>query len=166
MPVPIPLLITAAATAVGVAGQIKAGRAARRAGREQQAILEHNAEIRRQEGEAIKRKAKFDAKVHAERVKSFLSAQRAQIGRSGVAVEGTPSAIIEDTIRMGKLDELAILYEGELGLSRAHAEAAGLRMQGRAYREQGRRLQTQSFFQAGGTLLSGGVRAFEALRIR
>ena len=129
------------ATGVKIFGDLKAGS-------DQQKATDFNAEVSEQDAIAAKKKAKYDEEIHRERVKSFLSKQKAIIGKSGVTIEGSPLLALLDTIEKGELDALAIREGGLVESQRFRSSATQSRIKGKAIR-------TGSFFDAGSTLLSG-----------
>lgn len=114
---------------------------------------DYNASVAEADAAAAKQKAEYDEKMHRERVRRLLSSQRAAYGKSGVDLAGSPLLMLQDTAKEGELDALAIRYGGDVEASRNRSEANLLRMQGRAAR-------TSGYLQAGGTLLSGGAKAY------
>jgi len=154
-----------AAGAVSTYGTLKAGHDAKVAGENQQTIANYNAQVAEQEGQAAKQKAEYDAKIHADKVRSFLSMQRAEYGKSGIeASAGSPLLVMEDTVKKGKLDELAIKYGGDVAEINKRSEAGGLRMGGSLYKQAGKNAQTASYYQAGSSLLSSGAKVYGAYK--
>jgi len=136
-----------AAAAVSTAGVLESGR-------QQSKMAEYNARVAGQGAEVAGEKAAYDEQLHREQVRKILSQQRALYGKSGVeGTTGSPLLVMEDTVKQGELDALAIRYGGEVEAARARSGANLSRMQGNAAR-------TASYWQAGTTLLSGGAKAY------
>jgi len=113
-----------------------------------------NARIAEQNALAAEQKAEYDAKIHRDKVRRILSSQIAKYGKSGVGFEGSPLLALEETVGEGKLDELAILYGGDL-------EASQQRSQASIHRMQGRTAFGTSLLQGGSTLLAGGMKSYK-----
>jgi len=178
----LPLLFIGA-TALSVAGQISAGRQQENIGRQvaqqqaeigqqEQAIAESNAKILEEDAKAAKEKAKYDEAMHRDRVRQFLSKQRAAIGRSGVSVAGSPLLALLDTTQKGEMDALAIRKQGQTESKRLLNQASITRKQGKValYDRQsqgqialakGKAARNESYFNAGSSLLSGGYQYYK-----
>jgi hypothetical protein len=87
-------------------------------------------------------------------VRKLLSSQKAAYGKSGVDLAGSPLLALQETVEQGELDALAIRYGGDVDASRNRSAAEISRMEGKAAR-------TSGYLQAGSTLLSGGVKAYD-----
>lgn len=140
------LYVALGATAVSAASAAYQGQQAKKE-------ADYNAAIMEQNAIAAKNKAAYDETMHRERVRKLLSTQKAQLGRSGISLEGSPLLILEETVAQGELDALAIRYGGDIEASRSRSAANLSRMQGKS-------AITSGYVQAGSTLLSGGSRAY------
>ena len=105
-----------------------------------------NAEI------SAKNKAEYDEKIHRESVRRILSQQRALYGDSGLSMEGSPLLVMEDSMKQGELDALAIRHGGNINVARVSSSGNLLRMQGQ-------NAQTAGYINAGSTLLAGAGKA-------
>lgn len=86
------------------------------------------------EAEYIRDRSLENAEYHNKEVSKFVGEQRAFMGSSGVVVdEGSFADITEDTVRQGKLDELAILYEGDVMAWQKEMEGIGYLAQAEVY---------------------------------
>jgi hypothetical protein len=104
-----------ASTFMNTVGAYTQQRARNKQLRYQAQVARNNATIAKYEGryakEAAQRKATKQQKIKA----GVISKQRAAMGASGlVADEGSFLDLTLDTAELGKLDELAILHEGDI----------------------------------------------------
>lgn len=162
-PITAAAIVTGVGAVIGAYGTLKQGHDAKVAGKNQQTILDYNARVAEQEAETIKQKAAYDAEIHAKKIRSYLSSQKAAYGASGLTFESGES-LFKKTVTEGEIDRLAILYGGDIGALKAKSEAGGYRMSGEAYKLKGKNEQTSSYYQAGGTLLTGAGKAYGAYK--
>jgi hypothetical protein len=148
---PTTLLALAVGTAAAGAGLSAFGQL--QAGKAEQDAAEFNAKIQEDDAVAAERKAKYDEEIHRERVKQFISQQRAAIGKSGVQIEGSPLLATIDAAEKGEMDALAIRHGGQVSANRFRSQAQLSRLQGQQARK-------ASKIKAGSTLLTGASRAF------
>jgi multidrug efflux pump subunit AcrA (membrane-fusion protein) len=98
-------------------------------------VAENNAKTAEYEAAYAEAAAEQKAMEQRRRTQSFLSRQRAAMGASGLQVDsGTFLDIQLDTVTQGKLDEMAILHEGDLGAWRANVQAENYRSQAKLYK--------------------------------
>lgn len=98
---------------------------------EQKRAASKAASIQEEQAEAAEKKTKYDVELHRERVKKFLSSQKALYGKSGLALKGSPLLVLQDTERQAKLDEMAIRLGGDVNAATYQSQANLLRQQGR-----------------------------------
>ena len=135
MAFPLIAALIIGSTAVTAYGQVQSGKA-------QESALKAQAEQERLAAESreLERQQKLN---------KALAANVVGMGVSGIKAEGTPASIaLESSKQIG-------LSEGMIGLSE-RLEQAQLRRQGAAARK-------ASQFEAAGTLLSGGLEAYQAM---
>lgn len=97
----------AAAAFFGAAGAFSGGSSARGAGRRDAAVARINAAIVRDQAAAeILRQKVFARKTQG--------AMRAAYGAAGVAVEGSPLDVLEESAATAELDRLTIKYRGDV----------------------------------------------------
>lgn len=112
------------------------------------AVGSYNAQIARQQGQVAQQQAEFNAKTsEAEAAQSrttaayeeersrtrsrfALAADRAAIGASGMAFEGTPLEVLAFNASQAELDAQAIRYNGEVRATALEGQAASQRYQG------------------------------------
>ena len=137
----IPIIIGAlAATATAATGVIsyissrQQAKAARRQAEEQARAAEENAMQARIA-------AQHEIYLHRRKTQYLLGKQESLYGRAGITMEGTPLAVMEDTIRQAELDAMAKTYQGEVASRRWLREADIYRQAGaataRSYQMQG-----------------------------
>lgn len=114
---------------------------------EQKRAASKAAGIQEEQAEAAEKKTKYDIELHRERVKKFLSSQKALYGKSGLALKGSPLLVLQDTERQAKLDEMAIRLGGDVN-------AATYRSQANLLRQEGKSLFTTGTLRAGSSLLT------------
>ena len=134
---------------------------------ENASIAEKDAALREQiaaqDALAIKEKAGYDEDTHRQRIRTMLSRQRSMYGKSGVATEGSPLLVMQETADQGEMDALAIRYGGDVEAARvksgASADASRARSEANLLRIQGRTAGRLGYIQAGSTLLQGAGQA-------
>lgn len=120
-------------------------------------MSEYNAAVAQQNAELATQKAAYDEKLHNQEVRRFLASQRALYGKSGVvADEGSPLLVMDETVKKGAMDALAIRYGGQLESLRAKS-AANL------YNMQADNIRTAGAISAGTSLLSSGAKIFSMM---
>lgn len=135
-------------TAVSVVGQVMSAS-------QQSDMANYNAKVANQNAEAIEDKAAYDARMHNQEVRKMLATQRSLYGKSGVSSEeGSPLLVMDDTVKQGAMDALAIRYGGDV-------EAAKARSQANLFKMQGKNIMTAGMMGAGTTLLSGAGNAYK-----
>ena len=89
-------LIIAGGTLTAVS-QVQQGRAARQAGRTQEAIAQRNALLAERQAEAEQQAAVEEAKRQEREGEALKGKQRAAIAKSGVLARGTPLSVLVET---------------------------------------------------------------------
>ena len=150
------VVVIGAGAGIQAYGQIQAGKAAEAQAKSEQALLEHNAQIKEREAKAERDRAIAQAKRFEEQGEAFKGKQKVTIAKGGVlTTEGSPLALIDETIEGLEEDKRSILKEGFLGESFRLSEAQGLRFQGRSALARGKNIKAGSKLSAAGTLLTG-----------
>ena len=150
-PITIALIVGGALTAKS---QIDQGRAARQAGKTQEAIANRNALLAERQAEAEQQAAAREALKQEREGRAFKSRQRAVIAKSGVQARGTPLAVLVETAENLEADRLNILREGAISAAQRRGQADVLRFQGRAAKKRGEAASRASKLAAAGTILS------------
>jgi cell division protein FtsL len=140
------LLIAAAVTAIIGAGVSAYGMYAQ--GQAQKKMADYNAKIQSQAATSRQQQAAFEADRLRERNRLLAGAQIAGASKSGLDISGSVSDVMNDSAVSGEMNALAAIYKGDVSASQYNASAELSHMQGQAAQE-------GSYYNAGGTLLSG-----------
>lgn len=139
-----------------VAGQVMAGQAQERQGREMAAAERLNADIARQNAEAIRTAGAYEIEKAKDNQRRFVGRQRALIAKSGVKFSGSPLDTISDTIANFEMDNAITNYNTNIAASRAMSQANYSDYLANSYKTQGQISSNESLFKAGTTLLTSG----------
>ncbi len=150
-PITIALIVGGSLTAVS---QIQQGRAARQAGKTQQAIAERNALLAERQAEAEQQAAIAEARKQEREGEAFKGKQRAAFAKAGVQARGTPLAVLVETAETLEAERLTILREGAISAAQRRGQAGVLRAQGAAAKARGKAAFRGARLAAGGTILS------------
>jgi hypothetical protein len=126
-------------------------------GKTNQAIQNRNAQVFKQEGDAIEQQAEFDVAAFAKQFKKLQAEQKVSLAKSGV-VQGSGSAyrIEEANSIEAQLQRNVIKYNANVNSSRRMEEANFARIQGQVARQQARLAQIGTLTQTGTSLLRMG----------
>ena len=142
----IPAIVMVAAAAVAAAGTAYAAVSASNAAK-------YNAQVEENQADYARQAAQAQAEAHQRDVSRQLGQIRANYGASGVDIEGSPLDVLGESARMGELDRLTILNQGE-------NQAIGLQNSARLDRYQATTKLVGGGLSATGTLLGGIAGAF------
>lgn len=142
---------TGLATAASVAGTGLSAVGAIQSANAQAAGLRQQAELNERQAEIEQQRGAFEAQRERENAQRILARQRANFAASGVALEGTPTAVIEDTATETALDIAAIRYGSAL-------RSGNFRTQASYDRANASSARTAGFISAGTNLFSGLAR--------
>jgi len=146
------LAVSLAGTAMAAVSTVQQQRAQNKQMRYQATVAENNAQAAEYEGNYAKAEAEKEAQLQQRRVASIVGSQRAAAGSSGLAVDsGTFMDLTLDTAEQGKIDEMAILREGDMSAWRVKVGADNYRTQAGLYRAS----QQSAFLPAVGQLMTG-----------
>jgi hypothetical protein len=145
-----PLIIMAVGTAISAASAIQQGQAAKNAANYNAQMEERNAQISRQNAAIEEEKQRRQGDLR-------LGSMRAGYGASGVAIEGSPLDILEQSAAQEELDALTIRYRGELGAYSSEQEATLSRYRGATAERSG-------YMQAGSSILMGAARGASMMK--
>ena len=152
---PITIALVAGA-GISAFGAVQQGKAAEAQAKSEQAILEYNARLKEREAKAERDRAIKEAQRFEKQGEAFRGKQKVSIAKGGVlSTEGSPLALIDETIEGLEEDKRSIISEGFLRESFRLSEAEGLRFQGRSALARGKNIKTGSQIGAAGTLLTG-----------
>jgi len=136
------LTATAASTALGVGGSIQQAKSA-------QALADYNAKIAANDAIAAQQKAKYEEDIHRRQIANLEGKQRANISAAGGELLDAQD-VIDASATQAEMDALAIRYGGLTAAQAARQRGVISGMQGQAAR-------SQSYSQAGQTLLTGAT---------
>lgn len=145
----IAAITSAAAGAVGAVGSIQQGKAA-------QSAANYNAQLQEQEAAQRSREASLAEEATRRRSRQQLGRQRAQLAESGIGFEQMGTSLIEDSVKFAEMDALNVRYEGA-------TQRRGLLAGSNLSRAEGKNARRSSYFNAAGSLLRGGSRAYSIL---
>lgn len=127
---------------VSAVGAVSQAASARSAANYNAQVAERNATVARQQAAVNEQAQRRDAY-------RALGRMRAGYGAAGVATEGTPLDVLENSAAEAELDALNIRYKGQLA-SMGYGEEANLQ------RSRGKSAMTAGVFKAGTALLGAG----------
>lgn len=136
-----------------VYGGYQQGKAQEAQANAEASMMETNAAYSEERADAARRSALWDERILRERVASVASTQRAQFGKSGVALEGSPTQVMLETITRGEMDAIAIRTSGADEYSAGIEQGLMLRKQAKNTREIGAKYPSMG-------LMSGLTSAF------
>lgn len=145
----------------GVLENLSGAAAARTAGKSAQNIANFNAAVAKQEGVAVKERAKFGQKRQAKRAVKAESALTAKLAAAGGLSSPVAGDILAEQAAESELESLLIGFEGEVAARRAETQAELDKLQGRLSKAKGKaaaraaniRFGTQVATLAGGAAL-------------
>lgn len=133
---------------IGAIGQISSANAQSQADTYNANLAARNAQI---SGQDAARSASDKRRETQQRLGMVVAAT----GANGFTMSGSPLDVLEQTASNGELDAMTIQYMGK-NTSDAYRSEAGL------YRSSAANALTTGYFNAAGTLLSAGARAFSS----
>lgn len=156
---PVTATIVAGASLLSASSAVQQGAAAKAAGQFNANMAERNAQVAEQQAEQIKRSSEFDINRFRENFDD-LQATAAQAFRYNgfVATGGTPLQVLLDNAREADTEIALRRYNASIGEQQSLESATEQRLQGRLDRMMGRSAQKASYYQAAGSLLSGGAK--------
>ena len=123
-------------------------------GKTNQAIQNRNAQVLKQEGDAIEQQAEFDVAAFAKQFKKLQAEQKVATIKSGAELSGTYFKILKANEREKVLQDKIIKYNASIGKAQAYEQANFARISGQVAREQAKLAQIQTVAQTGATLLT------------
>ena len=147
-PITIGTGIVLAGAGMSAMGQLSAGSAAKGWG-------EYNAAVSREDARAIGEATEDEVGKMQKEGERLKGQQRVLYAKGGVSMEGTPSAVLEDTAREINLDIAAIRHKGRTAANKLEAQAGFDEIKGA-------QAERASYWGAGSTILSGAGSAMTA----
>ena len=123
-------------------------------GKTNQAIQNRNAQVLKQEGDAIEQQAEFDVAAFAKQFKKMQAEQKVATIKSGAELSGTYFKILKANEREKVLQDKIIRYNASIGKAQAYERANFAIMSGQVARQQAKLAQIQTASQVGATLLT------------
>ena len=160
MPAAIPIMIglMAGGTALDVFGKVKAGNAAKRAGKEAQDLEEFNARVAEDQAEDAIRRGVDEEQQLRGLIRQTIGAQKAGFAAGNIDVgSGSAVDVQADAAYLGELDALTIRENAAREAKGYRADAERARRRGKYAAMTGRMDQTASRFQAAGSILGSAA---------
>lgn len=138
------LPLMAAGTGLSAVGSLYSGQAEANASKFNAAVADRNAGLARQRGVFEQGQLKRSAS-------QILGAMRANIGASGVRLEGSPLDVLDNSTAQAQMDQVMVKYNSEL-------QAMGFEQEAAANRTRAKTAKTMGRIGAASSLLMGGAR--------
>lgn len=139
----------AVAGLMGASGIMSAMGAMQQA-KQQAKMAEYNAQVSRQEAQAIQRKAEYDIYAQRKKAIALRSTQQALYSKAGVLLQGSPLDVINDSWANMEIDTMLTDYNAKVAMTQKEAEA-------RLSEYEARQMRATGMFKAGTTLLTTGL---------
>ena len=123
-------------------------------GKTNEAIQNRNAQVLKQEGDAIEQQAEFDVASFAKKFKKLQAEQKVATIKSGAELSGTYFKILKSNEREKILQDNIIRYNASIGKAKAYERANFATISGQVARQQAKLAQIQTVSQVGATLLT------------
>lgn len=123
-------------------------------GKTNQAIQNRNAQVFKQEGDAIEKQAEFDVAAFAKQFKKLKAEQKVATIKSGAELSGTYFKILKSNEREKILQDNIIRYNASIGKARAYERANFATISGQVAKQQARLAQIETVSRVGATLLT------------
>ena len=138
------------------AQSVMSGMAANQAGKANAAIARHNAQLQRNQAEAARAKAAFDANEIRRKGLRITSQGRTSYAKGGVEIAGTPVEVLGQIAADVEFDAQAQMYDGELAANNYLSQASMSEYEGRVARFRGKSQMQSSMIGAGVSLIGAG----------
>jgi hypothetical protein len=148
-----------AGAGVSAYGMIQQGKAQRRESEYQAQVDENNAITTGYAAIQEQRNAQIEADQLRGVRDRALGSQRAAAAASGLTISGSVIDVMNDSAIEAEKEIQMSIYRGNIAAQNRRGEADNLRQRAKLTRMSGRNAQRTSFYQAGGTLLSGAASA-------
>ena len=123
-------------------------------GKTNQAIQNRNAQVFKQEGDAIEQQAEFDVAAFAKQFEKLKAEQKVATIKSGAELSGTYFKILKSNEREKILQDNIIRYNASIGKARAYERANFATISGQVAKQQSRLAQIGTLTQTGTSLLT------------
>ena len=123
-------------------------------GKTNKAIQDRDAQVFKQEGDAIEQQAEFDVASFAKKFKKLKAEQKVATIKSGAELSGTYFKILKSNEREKILQDNIIRYNASIGKARAYERANFATISGQVAKQQSRLAQIETVSRVGSTLLT------------
>jgi len=123
-------------------------------GKTNKAIQDRNAQVFKQEGDAIEQQAEFDVAAFAKKFKKLQAEQKVATIKSGAELSGTYFKILKSNEREKILQDNIIRYNASIGKAKAYERANFATISGQVAKQQSRLAQIETVSRVGSTLLT------------
>jgi len=148
----------AASAVVGAIGAMDSANASASNYNAQAQAAQTNATIARNNAQGAQRAANANEEASRRKSAYALSQQRAAIGQSGVAFEGSPLDVLGQSVGNAELDALNIRYQGQLQAANYLNQGMMSDAQAGAYQQSASNAEDAGELGAATSLLSGGAK--------
>jgi hypothetical protein len=135
-------------TMIAMAGSAISAGGALMQGKQAAAMADYQAQVYKRQAEQEQQASAYEQQRERHRQELAQSAARAQVGASGVALQGSPAEVLAANARQGELDVQGMRYGSQL---RSNA----LSTQGDISQFSGKQARQASYLAGASTLLSG-----------
>lgn len=142
-------------TAISTIGMIQQGKAAGAQANFQAGVARNNAIIAQQQATRARQQAAIDEGDFRRDQSDLMASRKSLMGGLGVTGAGSPLAVSSDFAGETEYNAQTIRNQGEVTSNRLQQEAMNQTAQAGLYGMQGRQAVTNSYYRAGGTLMSG-----------
>ena len=151
------VMLGVASAGMQAKSQYDQGKAAKAQGESEQAWANYNAEVAQHEANQKDLANSEEGRRARSQAQRIQATQRAKYAASGLALEGTPLLVMEETAMNLEKDILELSLQGELESGKLRSQAGISLLQGQAAKQRGNNLANAYNMQAGASLLSGAA---------
>lgn len=143
------------ASGVSAYASYSAGQAQKRMSAYNALVAERNADLAGKKRELQQAQIRIQEQKERKKTQRFLASQKTGYAKAGVLFEGTPMAVMEDTVMEGELDAQAIRYAGSLEEANIIAEQSAYRQEAVLQSMRGQAASQAGAIGAGKELITG-----------
>jgi hypothetical protein len=141
--------------AISTVGMIQQGKAAGAQANFQAGVARNNAIIAQQQATRARQQAAIDEGDFRRDQSDLMASRRSLMGGLGITGAGSPLAVSSDFAGETEYNAQKVRNQGEVTANRLQQEVMNQNSQASLYGMQGRQAVTNSYYRAGGTLMSG-----------
>lgn len=155
-------ILTIGSTVLGAAGAVQQGMAAQQSAKYNAQVADMNAQLSDRRAKDALERGKLDEQKSRQKAAQIKGQQVAAMAANGVDLNfGSPLDTLVDTAVMGELDALTIRSNTYRESYDYQVDATNKRASAALSRAQGKNALTAGYLNAGGTLLTGGAKAYQ-----